>query len=193
MRYVLKTQPYEKNIAAGTFRYAFNDIPTGVIEMWSLSHALDGYKFFRVDVDGRSLKTDGYSTLYNVVIGPDGGPENVKFRHFTTAPPAAEKGLKLKGQIVFDDDVIFVTREIGDKRFEDEFEAPLDMALPVAARWHGTSASADVLTLDQRNLFQPLITTVRPKMVETAESGYPQKVAFGDGETAVSTRSVLYR
>ncbi|MEM9774842.1 MAG: hypothetical protein AAF902_09695, partial [Chloroflexota bacterium] len=138
MRFVLKTQPYEKPIAAGSFRYE----PQGIIESWALAHALDGYKFLRIDVDARHLENQGYSTLYNVVIGPNHNPENVKFRHFTVVPPAAAGGLRIKGQIAFDDDVVFVTREFSGERFEDEFEMPLGLSLPVAARWSPEDPSA---------------------------------------------------
>ncbi len=193
MRYVLKTQPYEKNIAAGSFRYERGGVPTGVIEHWSLSHALDGYKFFRVDVDGRELKTDGYSTLYNVVLNPSMQPENGKFRHFTTAPTAAENGLRLKGQIVFDDDVVYVSREYDDERFEDEFNAPVGLSLPVAARWLSTDQPSQLFTLDLTKKFAPQIVEGGPEILETAESGFPIKVKFSDGVIAVSTRLAIYR
>lgn len=193
MRFVLKTQPYEKPIAAGAFRYEQDGAAIGIIESWSLAHALDGYKFFRVDVDARSLKSDGYSSLFNVLVGPDGKPENVKFRHFTVAPPAAENGLRIKGQIAFDDDIVFVTREFGGNRFEDEFEMPLALSLPVAARWQTKDPSAGILTLNLKDDCQPLISPIGPKILDTAENGYPQKVALSDGTTAVSTRLVIYR
>ena len=193
MRYVLKTQPYEKNLAAGSFRYERGGVSTGVVEHWSLSHALDGYKFFRVDVDGRNLKTGGYSTLYNVVLNPDMQPENGKFRHFTTAPMAAENGLKIKGQIVFDAAAVYVSREIGNERFENEFEAPLDLSLPVAARWFLNGYPGQILTLDRQNKFQPQVTMVAPKILETAESGFPIKVKLSADVTAISTRLTIYR
>lgn len=193
MRFVLKTQPYEKNIAAGAFRYEKDGEPTGVIETWSLSHALDGYKFFRVDVDGRNLKTDGFSTLYNVVLNPDMQPENGKFRHFTVAPPAAENGYRIKGQIVFDDDVVYVSREYDDERLEDELEASTGLSLPVAARWLSNDQPGQILTLDRHNKFQPHVTDVVPEILETAESGYPTKVKLSDSVIATSTRLTIYR
>ncbi len=199
MRFVLKTQPYEKPIAAGSFRYEQDGVSLDIIEHWSLNHALDGYKFFRVDVDGRNLKTDGYSTLYNVVLSPDGQPENVKFRHFTTAPIAADNGLKVKGQIVFDDGLIYVSREIGDMRYEDEFAESLGLSLPVAARWlqevtEPVEAICDkMLTLNDKDQFQPSVIKARPEVLETAENGYPTKVQFPNGTIVVSTRLTIYR
>ena len=192
MRFLLKTQPYEKPIAAGSFRYERDGVSTGTVEHWSLNHALGGYKFFRVDVDGRDLKTDGFSTLYNVVLNPDGRPENLKFRHFTTAPIAAENGLKIKGQIVFDDDQIYSSREMGDQRDEKEFEAPLGLSLPVAAWLDATSADQWV-TVDEKERYRPMVTAIRPEVLETAESSYPTKVKFSGGIIAVSTRLTIYR
>ena len=199
MRFVLKTQPYEKPIAAGSFRYEQEGVSLDIVEHWSLNHALDGYKFFRVDVDGRNLKTDGYSTLYNVVLSPDGQPENVKFRHFTTAPIAADNGLKVKGQIVFDDGLIYVSREISDMRYEDEFAVSLGLGLPVAARWlqevtEPVEATSDkMLTLNDKDQFQPSMIETRTEVLETAENGYPTKVQLPNGTIAVSTRLTIYR
>ncbi|MEM8857874.1 MAG: hypothetical protein AAGD96_06115 [Chloroflexota bacterium] len=193
MRFVLRTQPYEKPISAGSFRYEQDGKPNGIVESWSLAHALDGYKFFRVDVDARHLKTQGYSTLYNVVVGPDDNPENVKFRHFTVAPPAAENGLRLKGQIVFDEDAIFVSREFNGQRLEDEFEASVGLNLPVAAQIGAQQDHAKMLALNTHDYFRPVISNIHSQILETAENGYPIKVKVDSHITAVSTRLTIYR
>ena len=193
MRYLLKIQPYEKPIAAGSFRYEQDGAPNGIVEHWQLSHALDGFKFFRVDVDARNHQANGYSTLYNVVLGSDGQPENVKFRHFTTTPPTAENGLKLKGQIDFDEGTTFISREWNDQRIEDEFDGLHNLVLPTAAQPIRKQLSGKMLTLDQKDYFQPMATVTQPKILETAESRYPTKVKFSDSSIAVSTRLMIYR
>ncbi|MFT5194319.1 MAG: hypothetical protein ACI9EW_001232 [Cellvibrionaceae bacterium] len=193
MRYLLKTQPYEKPIAAGSFEYQRDGIPLGIVEHWQYSHALDGFKFFRIDVDARKLDADGYSTLYNVVIGPNGRPETVKFRHFSVAPPTAENGLKIRGQIDLEPESAFVFREVNGERFEGEFSGSFDLLLPTASQSSRKNRSDEMLTLDSTDHFRPIVTAIQPEILEIAESGYAEKVKFLNGMIATSTRLTIYR
>ena len=54
MRYLLKEQPYERPLAAGTLVYEREFGMPGVLEHWRLTEALDGYRFFRIDLDERA-------------------------------------------------------------------------------------------------------------------------------------------
>lgn len=199
MRHLLKTQPYEKPIAAGSFRYEQDGVPNGIIEQWRLSHALDGYRFFRIDVDARRLSPAGYSTLYNILIGPDNRPETVKFRHFSNGPATAADSLKIKGQVDLAPSGTFIFREVNGQRTETEHSAT-DLTV-AAASWpichhQNRPPASETIWLAPDNRFRPTITgTDRLAILQTdaAKNNYPAQVQFPSGIVAVSTRITIYR
>jgi len=80
MRFIIREQEYETLLAAGKYLFQRPEGPTGAVEYWRLTEAIDGYSFLRVDVDDR--EGSGSSTLYHVTIDPDGKIARLKFRYY---------------------------------------------------------------------------------------------------------------
>ena len=93
MRFIIHELPYERPLLAGRLRYERDGLggssrPTGAVESWRLSEAVDGYRFLRVDLDAREAPS-GHSWLYHVTLGPDGRPEQLKARFWVGGHEAA--------------------------------------------------------------------------------------------------------
>ncbi len=73
MRFIIHQLPYERPIVAGQLRYERDGAPTGAVEQYRLTAAVDGYRFLRVDLDARTAPS-GRSTLYHLTLNPDGQP-----------------------------------------------------------------------------------------------------------------------
>lgn len=79
MRKLIRDLPYERLIAAGRHRYDLDGRPTGVVEHWQLTSAVDDYRFLRVDRDDREGAT-GETALYHLTVDPGGRLERLAFR-----------------------------------------------------------------------------------------------------------------
>lgn len=111
MRFIIHEQPYEQPLASGIWRYFLDGRPTGAVEKWRLSEAVDGYRFLRVDLDARSAQS-GRSYLYHLTMDRDSNPVQLKFRYWA-------RGFEIIGNVLLEADTIIVSREVKGQRFED--------------------------------------------------------------------------
>ncbi len=99
MRTIIHEQPYERPLSSGRLRYERDGVPTGAVESWRLTNAVDGYRFLRVDLDAREAPS-GRSYLYHVTLSPVGRPEQVKYRFWGDGQEASGTAVWDKGEIV---------------------------------------------------------------------------------------------
>ncbi len=118
MRFIIHEQAYEIPLASGMWRYFHDGRPTGAVEKWRLSDAVDGYRFLRVDLDARSAQS-GRSYLYHLTLNQDGIPIQLKFRFW-------EDEFEIIGTVLLEEDSIIVTKEIKGERFEEILLLPKD-------------------------------------------------------------------
>ena len=76
MRFIIHELPYERPLLSGRLRYERDGVPSGAVESWRLTAAVDGYRFLRVDVDAREAPS-GRSWLYHLTLNPAGLPDRV--------------------------------------------------------------------------------------------------------------------
>lgn len=208
MRFLLKEQPYEKRIAAGTLRYERDGEPTGVLEHWRVTHALEGYKFLRVDLDGR--KSSGDTFLYRVLLNGDGGLEDIRWRFYNADFHAG-------GQVLFGDGHITAVREIRDGQyFEEEVEEADGVSFffpAVMGLWMLCGKAVETaVTLDMHHRETAEFMKLTPfsvQLTQTGETfriswrdqwcevvlgehGWPVRMTRPDGLTAVEQRTVQY-
>ncbi len=168
MRFLLHEQPYEQPVAAGRLVYEQDGQPTGAVESWRLTEAVDGYCFLRVDLDGRAAAS-GRSSLFHLTIGPQGQPERLLFQAY------GPDGL-VKGTVLFAADSLTVGRELaGQGRQEDELTAlwfwfPATLGLGLLAGLPG-DGQVDAVMLDAAAQFAPRLVTL------THQWGQPETVA----------------
>ena len=149
MRFLLHEQPYETPIAAGQLHYHQDGTPTGAVEHWRLNQALDGYRFLRVDLDGRS--SSGNSYLFHLVIAADGRPERLRF-HFWRA------GWDVDGNLTFAPDSVTLSATKNGRRWEDDvsttpnpafwFPASMGLSLLATAVSAGTTPAVTLQVQD---------------------------------------------
>ena len=207
MRFLLKEQPYEKRIAAGTFRYERDGEPTGALEHWRYTHALDGYKFLRVDLDGR--KSSGDTFLYRVLLNENGRLEDIRWRFYNSEFHAG-------GQVLFGDGHITAVREVRDEHFEEEVELvdgvafffPALMGLwLLAGQAVRTAVTLDMHQRESAEFMKlvsfPAQVSVNQdgfmlswggtnRVVSLGEHGWPVRMTRPDGLTAVEQRLMHY-
>lgn len=137
MRTLIRELPYETPLAGGQYRYERDGQPTGAVESWRLSKAMDGYRFLRVDLNAQQAAS-GDNYLYHLVLGPQGMPERLNFRFFN-------RRVQIKGLLLFEGDQISLTRQVGEQRFEEEavLATPYLFWFPASA---GLSLLADTET-----------------------------------------------
>ena len=112
MRFVLREQPYEKPLASGQLRYEQEGRPTGAVEHWRLSQAVDGYQFLRVDLDARQAAS-GHTYLYHLVLHKSGRPERLQYRFWGS-------GLVVSGHVLLLESTVTASRLVNGQRFEEE-------------------------------------------------------------------------
>lgn len=220
MRFIIHEQPYERPLLAGRLRYERGGAPTGAVESWRLTDAVDGYRFLRVDLDARDAPS-GRSSLYHVTINPGGRPEQVKFRFMGD-------GHEVSGTAVWDKGEIVAARQVDGATYEDvvcegAFWFPAGSGLALLAGdagktrgvTHGvdTSNPAQLMALVETSVtiewgesaMEPVADeslTVRPLTVAWGDQrrvvwldslNRPLRLWRGDGLTAVAERLVRYR
>lgn len=207
MRFLLKEQPYEKPLAAGSLRYEREGVPTGAVEHWRYTLAVDGFRFLRVDLDGRGSSGDTF--LYTLLLNEGGVPEDLRWRFFT-----ANNRHRAMGQVLFEGEAISHVRTVDGVRFEEEVR-PRPFFLPTSAGlWLLKSAvgAAEVLTLAMHQRAPEdfmALSAICPEMTAVADglrvafgggwralrwngAGFVQKMVRDDGLTAVQSRFLTY-
>lgn len=114
MRFIVKEQRYEKQIGSGLFRYALDGVPTGAVEHWRLTQAMEGYEVLRVDLDAREA-VSGRSYLYHLVRRVDGTPERLAYRFWGD-------GLQVEGTLLFSETAITGTRTVNGRTHEEDLD-----------------------------------------------------------------------
>ncbi len=220
MRTIIHEQPYERPLSAGRLRYERDGVPTGAVESWRLTNAVDGFRFLRVDLDAREAAS-GRSWLYHVTLNPVGRPEQIKYRFWGD-------GQEASGTAVWDQGEIVAAREVNGTAWQDTargaafwFPAGTGLALlawsagetrgvtietdtsdparlmalnetPVAIEW-GESAAEPVA--DEHLPVKPLTVAWRDqrRTVWLDPENRPLRLRRDDGLTAVAERLVRYR
>lgn len=116
MRFIIHELPYERPLLAGRLRYERDGRPTGAVEAWRLSEAVDSFRFLRVDLDAREAAS-GRSWLYHVTLDAAGLVEQVKFRFWGD-------GLSVSGAVVRQEDEWVAAREVNSVAYEDVARGP---------------------------------------------------------------------
>lgn len=116
MRFVIHEMPYETRIASGRFVYMRDGQPTGAVETWRLSKAVDGYEFLRVDLDAQAAPS-GNSYLYHLTRDANGRPVQLKYRFWRT-------GMIAEGAMLLEAEEVVNTRTINSTRYEDVVAVP---------------------------------------------------------------------
>lgn len=219
MRFIIHELPYERPIMAGRLRYELDGVPTGAIESWRLTDAMDGYRFLRVDMDAREAPS-GNTCLYHVTLNPVGRPEQLKYRFWGG-------GHEVSGTAVWDGDEVIAARRADEGMFEDvvrgtAFWFPSGAGLALLAQCAGETKGITVLTdpgIPQRlmSFFETPVTIlwgmagmeqvngellpVRPLYVSWADqhrtvwldvTARPLRLQRDDGLTATAERLVRY-
>lgn len=107
MRFLMREMEYEKPIASGRLRYEREGDPTGLVEAWRFSHALEGFYFLRVEMDTHNPK-DQEICLYHALLNPEMNYERLKFRYYGAR-------FDVEGDLQFDHDIITLSRVLVDK------------------------------------------------------------------------------
>ncbi|MEM7113493.1 MAG: hypothetical protein AAF614_13735 [Chloroflexota bacterium] len=110
MRFITREQPYETPISAGQLRYEQDGEPTGGVEHWRLTAALEGYRVLHIDRDER-FAPSGNSYLYHAFVNENGRFERLKFRFWGS-------GLQVTGNVLIEDDEIVMRREVNGESFD---------------------------------------------------------------------------
>ena len=119
MRFLVKEQRYEKQIAAGQFRYELNGEPTGAVETWRLNAAMDGFEILRVDLDAREADS-GHSYIYHLVRQANGHPERLAYRFWGDSDPIGH--LEIEGTLLFEERSILGTRSVNGVTYAEDID-----------------------------------------------------------------------
>ena len=204
MRYLLKEQPYERPLAAGTLVYERESGVPSVLEHWRLTEALDGYRFFRIDLDERAVT--GRSLLFHLLLNEQNRVENLRFRLFSPR----QRG---EGQVIIEKEMVTVVRTVDDKHFEDELPGmsgefplfvPTAAGLSLVRPWagHGPAAGLMLNSSPSREgetaeeWFAPRRVTVSCELRPDAVEGEQQMVVSwraAGGETAEARVTLTVR
>lgn len=219
MRFIIHELPYERPLLVGRLRYERDGVPTGAVESWRITNAVDGYRFLRVDLDAREAES-GRSYLFHVTLNPAGKPEQIKFRLWGNGREAA-------GTAVWDGNEIISARQVDGVAYQDvaagsAFWFPAGVGLTLLALNVGESkgvmmSSGAVLPSELMKLVEtpvsielgePVIENVagdilpvRSLQVKWPEQsrtvwidpeGRPLRLSRDDGLTAVAERLVRY-
>lgn len=111
MRFIIHELPYERPLLAGHLRYERDGVPTGAVESWRLTQAVDDYRFLRVDLDAREAPS-GRSCLFHVTLNPAGRPEQLKYRVWGNGP-------EISGTAVWEGHDVIAARRVDGVAYED--------------------------------------------------------------------------
>ncbi|MEZ4517027.1 MAG: hypothetical protein R3C44_09390 [Chloroflexota bacterium] len=222
MRFIIHQQRYEKPIAAGQLRYERDGQPTGAVEQFRMTAAVDGYRFLRVDLDAQQAPSRR-STLYHMTLNPDGRPEQLKYRFWGD-------GLEISGTVVWETEQLTALRTVNGTDYEEESNASafwfpsaagLSLLRPLAGADEPTSAvtlNQDTAVPEQAMALYRTEVSVQEnepytffvtgesydacgyeirwdeqaRRVWLHENGWPLKVWRDDGLSAISTQLVIY-
>jgi hypothetical protein len=134
MRFIIHELPYERPLLAGQLRYQRDGQPTGAVESWRLTCAVDGFRFLRVDLDARAAAS-GRSMLFHATLNPDGRLEQLKYRFWGD-------GLEVNGTLVSETGNWLAGRTVNGTGYQDEatgegFWFPTAMGLGLLGRMRG--------------------------------------------------------
>lgn len=133
MRFLVHELSYETPVAAGRYAYFENEQPTGAVESWRLTEAIDGYRILRVDLDARAAKS-GDSYLYHLTLNPAGRPERLNFRFFRA-------GLRIQSNVLFEREQVTLSREVNGERRDEEWTPEMEFCF-----WFPAAAGLSLLT-----------------------------------------------
>ena len=222
MRFLVKEQRYEKQIAAGQFRYEMDGEVTGAVETWRLNAALDGYEILRVDLDAREAES-GHSYVYHLVRLANGHPERLAYRFWGDE-------LEIEGTLLFEERSILGTRSVNGVTYAEDLDIkrgigfwfPSAVGLGLAASMKSGTAvtlnniisGKDTLALKQIDMqMTPVVddfvdVEIGGKMIKATswqvswdnftrfvlrnEQGWPVRMQRDDGLTAVETLNIWY-
>ena len=111
MRFLVSEKYYETPLAAGKYRYMYDDAPTGVTEQWRYTLAPHEFTILRVDYDAR--EAGGGSILYHLIQQPDGALERLTYRFID------QDGSEVAGNVLFSAETITNSRGSIDNRIEE--------------------------------------------------------------------------
>ncbi|MCA9980122.1 MAG: hypothetical protein KDD89_04800 [Anaerolineales bacterium] len=211
MRFLLREQSYERPLMAGKYEYRRDgdSVPTGAVEHWRLTAAPDGYRFLRVDLDGRA--SSGHSYLYLAMLDERGLVTRLQYRFWA-------EGWRIGGNVQREGHTAVATHTVNGETTSTEFALPASSALwfPSVAGL-GLVKAGDTLTLHGRagskQTLHPELATVQIEhtadgaeqirwagaQIRTiwrdAQTGWPQRMArlAPDGVgllTAVGTQHI---
>lgn len=132
MRKLIQEMPYERPLAAGRYVYSQDGAPTGAVESWHLTAAMEGYRFLRVDYDASGASAD--HTLYHLVLDAAGRPQRLKFRYF-------RRGLQIRGDLLFAEETALLSRTINSRQVDAE-----TAFTPATAFWFPASSGLSLLS-----------------------------------------------
>lgn len=170
MRFIIHELPYEQPILAGRLRYERDGSPTGAVESWRLTAAMDGFRFLRVDVDAREAPS-GQSSLYHLTLNPIGRPEQLKYRFWGN-------GLEVSGAAVWNGNEVIAARRVNEVAYEDvvrgsAFWFPAGAGLALLAECVGETQGITMVTsIDDRERLMALVET--PVAIELGASTVEQ-------------------
>lgn len=149
MRFIVREQGYEQPIAAGLFRYERDGAPTGTIEQWRLTRAVEGYHILRVDLDAREAAS-GDSYIYHMVRQDGGTPERLAYRYWGS-------GMMIEGTLLFSEHEVTSRRIVNGRQTEEtvslphpkQFWFPSAIGLGIAAQL-GQAEVAETVTLENK-------------------------------------------
>lgn len=112
MRFLVSEKSYEQLIGSGSWQYQRDGVPTGVIEHWRWTMALEGYHLVRVDVDGRSAESGSY--LYHLIQDLQGNPLRLTYRYWD------KNGKMAAGNLLWTEETILNRCILGENSFIQE-------------------------------------------------------------------------
>ncbi len=219
MRFIIHELPYERPLLAGRLRYERDGVPTGAVESWRLTRAIDDYRFLRVDLDAREAPS-GRSSLFHVTLNPAGRPEQIKYRLWGNGP-------EVSGTAVWEGNEVIAARRVDGLAYQDvargaAFWFPAGSGLALLAIYAGETKGITMVadTSDPAQLMAVVETPVaitlgaaatedvngellpvRPLVVAWADQqrtlwidteGRPLRLRRNDNLTAVTERLVRY-